>query len=147
MIQEHAMKLPNLLKANSSLITIRTSLLSLLFAIVIGGAIIAAAGYSPLETYAAMFKGSLSSRKGIVLSLTQATPLIFTGLSFAIAYRVKLVNLGAEGQLYLGAMAAAVVGYSTNSPMSVLRSLPVQQSAAWRDCSLDTLEFVLGPRK
>lgn len=111
MIQEHAMKPRNLLKANSSLITIRTSLLSLLFAIVIGGAIIAAAGYSPLETYAAMFKGSLSSRKGIVLSLTQATPLIFTGLSFAIAYRVKLVNLGAEGQLYLGAMAAAVVGY------------------------------------
>jgi len=94
-----------------SVVSIRTSILSLFFAILVGGVIIAAAGYSPIETYATMFRGSLSSKKGIILSLTQATPLIFTGLSFAIAYRVRLVNLGAEGQLYLGAMAAAIVGY------------------------------------
>lgn len=94
-----------------SAVSIRTSVLSLFFAILIGGIIIASAGYSPIETYVAMFRGSLSSKKGIILSLTQATPLIFTGLSFAIAYRVRLVNLGAEGQLYLGAMAAAIMGY------------------------------------
>ena len=92
--------------------SLRTSIVALVCAIIVGGVIIAIAGYSPIETYLAMFKGSLGSRKGIVLSLTQATPLIFTGLSFAIAYRVKLVNLGAEGQLYMGAMAAAIVGYS-----------------------------------
>lgn len=111
LLGETVMKLHKGLQFNSALMTIRTSILSLFFAIVIGGAIIAFAGYSPLETYIAMFRGSLGSKKGIILSLTQATPLIFTGLSFAIAYRVKLVNLGAEGQLYLGAMAAAIVGY------------------------------------
>ena len=100
------------IKAGNWLKTFQTSALALIFALLIGGIIIALAGYSPVETYLTMFKGSLRTKKGIVLSLTQATPLIFTGLSFAIAYRVKLVNLGAEGQLYMGAMAAAIVGYS-----------------------------------
>ena len=42
--------------------------------------------------------------------LTRATPLIFTGLAATLAFRAKLWNIGAEGQLYLGAMAAVAVG-------------------------------------
>lgn len=86
------------------------SVAALLAALIGGAVIIGAGGYSPLETYAAIFAGSLGNSKGIVLALSQATPLMFTGIAFAIAYRVKIVNLGAEGQLHAGAMASALAG-------------------------------------
>lgn len=88
----------------------RLSVAALFLALLCGAVIIGFCGFSPLETYRAIFAGSLGNQKGIVLSLSQATPLMFTGLAFAIAYRVKIVNLGEEGQLYAGAMASALAG-------------------------------------
>lgn len=87
-----------------------TSVIAFILAIVVGGLLIEAAGYSSIATYTAIFSGSLGSSKGIILSLSQATPLLLTGLSFAIAFRVRIINTGAEGQVYIGAMAAALVG-------------------------------------
>ena len=53
--------------------------------------------------------------------LTRATPLIFTGLAAALAFRARLWNIGAEGQLYLGAMAAVAVGAgAVDAPAFVL---------------------------
>lgn len=86
------------------------SVAALVAALLCGAVVIGVSGFSPLETYKAIFAGSLGNSKGIVLSLSQATPLMFTGIAFAIAYRVKIVNLGAEGQLHAGAMASALVG-------------------------------------
>ena len=58
--------------------------------------------------------------KGIALSLSQATPILFTGLAFAIAYRVRMINTGAEGQLYMGAVGSAVIGaYLVGLPQMV----------------------------
>ncbi len=67
-------------------------------------------GYSPLEIYQLIFIHTLNNKSRIFLALSQATPLIFTGMAFAIAYRVKIINLGGEGQLHIGGMAAAVIG-------------------------------------
>lgn len=86
------------------------SVAALAAALICGAVIIRVCGFSPIETYMAIFAGSLGNSKGIVLSLSQATPLMFTGIAFAIAYRVKIVNLGAEGQLHAGAMASALAG-------------------------------------
>ncbi len=58
------------------------------------------------EAIGLMFEGALGSRLAITETLTRATPLIFTGLAAAIAFRAKLWNIGAEGQLYIGALAA-----------------------------------------
>lgn len=63
-----------------------------------------------LEAYGLIFKGALGSRLAITETLARATPLIFTGLAAAVAFRAKLWNIGAEGQLYLGALTAAAVG-------------------------------------
>lgn len=98
------------LKGKDKLGNLRTSLVALFLALTVGAVVIQLSGFSPLETYAAIFKGSLGTSKGIVLSLSQATPLLLTGLSFAIAFRVRIINTGAEGQLYIGAMASAIVG-------------------------------------
>ena len=86
------------------------SIPSLLIAIVISGVIMAVCGYNPIEAFGAILAGSFGSQRAIVQTLTQATPLIFTGLAFAFAKKASLINLGAEGQLYMGALASAAVG-------------------------------------
>lgn len=96
---------------------LRNSFFALLFSLLLGMILIAASGYSPIESYKAIFVVSFTTIKGFALSLSQATPLMFTGMAFALAYRVRMINTGAEGQLYAGAIAAALVGaYVTNLP-------------------------------
>ena len=87
------------------------SCVSMIISLIIGAILLYLSGYSPMRSYATIFGYSLGSLKGFALSLSQATPLLFTGLSFAIAYKVKMINTGAEGQLYLGAITAALTGY------------------------------------
>jgi ABC-type uncharacterized transport system permease subunit len=84
--------------------------LSFLVALVLGGIIIEVVGHSAVQTYIALFKGAFSSWRNFVITLTQMTPVIFTGLSYTIANKVGLINLGMEGQLLGGAMGAALVG-------------------------------------
>jgi general nucleoside transport system permease protein len=64
-------------------------------------------GHDPLTVYRVMVRASFASRYGIADTLVSATPLILTGLAALVSFRVKLWNIGAEGQLYLGAVAAA----------------------------------------
>jgi len=87
-------------------IPIMAAVLSLLLAAIP----LAFTGASILDAYVQMVKGVFGSLFNFTEMLTRATPLIFTGLAAAIAFRAKLWNIGAEGQLYLGAMAAVWVG-------------------------------------
>lgn len=73
-------------------------------------ALIAVAGASVPRGFAVMFSGALGSGFALNEMLTRATPLILTGLAAAIAFRARLWNIGAEGQLYMGAVAATVLG-------------------------------------
>jgi general nucleoside transport system permease protein len=57
-----------------------------------------------------LLQGGFGSRFALTETLTRATPLILTGLAAAVAFRARLYNIGAEGQLYLGALAAVAVG-------------------------------------
>ena len=72
--------------------------------------LVAWAGAPIRETYALLFVGGFGSRFAWSETLTRATPLILTGLSAAVAFRARLWNIGAEGQLYAGALAAVAVG-------------------------------------
>src|SRR5512144_2537852 len=72
--------------------------------------LVAWAGAPIGQTYALMFDGGFGSRFAWSETLTRATPLMLTGLAAAIAFRARLYNIGAEGQLYLGALAAVAVG-------------------------------------
>ena len=86
-MKKHA--LSGLLKLDGPLL----SILSLLIAIVISGVIMAVCGYNPIEAFGAILAGSFGSQRAIVQTLTQATPLIFTGLAFAFAKKASLINL------------------------------------------------------
>ena len=68
------------------------------------------AGASPFKALILLIKGSVGSKFAISEALTRATPLIFTGLAAAVAFRAKLWNIGAEGQFYAGACAATWLG-------------------------------------
>jgi len=85
-------------------------LLALLLAFAVGALFIAAIGENPLEIYGLMLQGTLGSGYGIGQTLFKATPLVFTGLAVALGFRAGLFNIGVEGQLYLGAFAAAMTG-------------------------------------
>ncbi len=67
-------------------------------------------GASVMEAYGYLFKGAFGSRFAFSETLNRATPLIFTGLAAAVAFRAKFWNIGAEGQLYFGALAAVMLG-------------------------------------
>lgn len=71
---------------------------------------LALAGANPLQAYARLLAGSLGSTFALTETLARATPLILTGLAAAVAFRARLWNIGAEGQLYAGALAAVAVG-------------------------------------
>src|SRR5262245_4898482 len=68
------------------------------------------AGAPVLASFGALLEGGFGSRFAITETLTRATPLILTGLAAAVAFRARFFNIGAEGQLYLGALAAVAVG-------------------------------------
>lgn len=68
------------------------------------------AGANPLAVLGQIVTGALGSRLAVLETLNRATPLIFTGLAVAVAFRAKLWNIGAEAQLYAGAILAVVLG-------------------------------------
>lgn len=89
-------------------------LVGIISAIIIGGILMAVTGYDPFEAYKALFYGGFV--KNWHVSILNATPLIFTGLSIAFAFKAGLFNIGAEGQYYVGAMAATFLGIYLKLP-------------------------------
>jgi general nucleoside transport system permease protein len=79
-------------------------------AFLVGGVFVLAIGESPWQTYKLMIGSALWWPDGIGYTLFLATPLIFTGLAVSVAFRAGLLNIGAEGQLYVAAFSAAWVG-------------------------------------
>jgi simple sugar transport system permease protein len=86
-------------------------LIAVIAAFVIGGIVVWIIGDSPWQTYKLLIGSAFSWPDGIGYTLFNATPLIFTGLAVAVAFRCGLLNIGAEGQLYVAAFAAAWVGF------------------------------------
>lgn len=81
-----------------------------LVALLLASLPIAAAGAPVLEAYLLMARGAFGSVFAFSELLARATPLILTGLAAAVAFRARLWNIGGEGQLYAGALAAVAVG-------------------------------------
>jgi ABC-type uncharacterized transport system permease subunit len=101
-------------------------IITALFAFIVGGVVVLAAGANPIDTYKAIFEGSGlnwlfpwvtgDDRSLAALNLQQTliltTPLILTGLAVAFAFRAGLFNIGGQGQYLVGSMAAVYVGSS-----------------------------------
>ncbi len=91
-------------------------ILAVLFALIIGGIFMIMVDANPLEAYTVLFKSSFGSTKNFFETLVNATPLIFTGLSVAFAFKCGLFNIGGEGQFIAGYIAAAWLGAFFHMP-------------------------------
>jgi general nucleoside transport system permease protein len=87
-------------------------LLAVAVALGVGALFVLIAAESPAAAYSALVNGSVGSVASLAQSLTTAIPVILTGVGMGLAFRVGLFNLGGEGQMVLGALAAAVVGHA-----------------------------------
>jgi len=90
-------------------------LIAILISFVIGAVIMLATGNNPIVAFGALFRGAFGSPLAIGRTLLNATPLVFTGLAVAVAFRAGLFNIGGEGQFYIGAITAGVLGVSLGS--------------------------------
>ena len=91
-------------------------LTAFVFAGVIGGAIIAAYGESPLRVYGIVVDFSTARVQDFARVLENATPLIFSGLAVAVAFRAGMFNIGVEGQYYVGMLTATVAAVFFDLP-------------------------------
>lgn len=85
-------------------------LMAIIAALAICAVLVVWSGAPVLQAYGLLIEGAVGSRFALTETLTRATPLILTGLAAAIAFRAKLWNIGAEGQLYMGALVAVLLG-------------------------------------
>lgn len=86
--------------------------ITITLALITGGVILELSGKDALDTYRVLFEWGLGTERARANSLLAATPLIFTGLATAIAFRAGIFNVGVEGSLYMGALAAAWAGFT-----------------------------------
>jgi ABC-type uncharacterized transport system permease subunit len=94
---------------------------AILAALALAAVPISIAGAPVAQAYALMAQGAAGSVFALTETLTRATPLILTGLAAAVAFKARLYNIGAEGQLYAGALAAVAVGSGVlDAPSAIL---------------------------
>jgi ABC-type uncharacterized transport system permease subunit len=87
-------------------------LLAIVTAIIIGGIIIAVVGGNPFTAYLGLAQGAFGSAKALSETAVWSTPYIFAGLAVALAFKGGLFNIGGEGQLAVGAVVSALIGYA-----------------------------------
>lgn len=105
-------------------------LLAIAGSLAIGAVIMLLSGHNPVEGYTAMLSGALAGRNAsnLASTLARAAPIVGMGLSAAVAFRAGFFNLGGEGQLVLGGLAAALVALA--SPLPALITIPLTIAVA-----------------
>lgn len=104
-------------------------LIAILIATIAGGLLVLALGENPFEVYWILISGSVIGTPNLLVTLQMMSPLLFTGLAVAVSFRAGLWNIGAEGQMLVGALFAGIVGYAF--PMPWFLHLPISIGAAF----------------
>ena len=109
---------------------------AVVLALLVGAVMLLALRANPLEAYGAMLQGAVGSVSSLTQTLVTATPLLLVGLGITIAFRGGVINIGGEGQLIVGALAAAALALAFPAwpgvvllPLSLLAG--VAGGAAW----------------
>ncbi len=102
--------------------SISVPLVAVLLGLAIGAILLLASGANPLEAYGALLKGAFGTPVAVQRTLEKATPLIFSGLAVAFAFKAGLFNIGAQGQLLVGAVVAAFVGFSIDGLPAIIHA-------------------------
>ena len=92
------------------------ALVAVLVGFAVAAVVLAAAGYNPIGSFAALFQGALGKPKYIANVIIKATPILLTGVGVAFAFQTGLFNIGAEGQYILATILSTIVGVKLNLP-------------------------------
>ncbi|MDN4494309.1 ABC transporter permease [Ureibacillus aquaedulcis] len=101
------------------MVNILVPLISILLGLIIGAIVMAISGFNPIDGYMALWNGIFMDTYTMGETVRQITPYIFSGLAVAFAFRTGLFNIGVEGQLIMGWLAAAWVGQAFELPAVV----------------------------
>ena len=96
-------------RALSRTIDLLLPVVAVLLALLVGVFLLLALGANPYEAYYALFNGAFGNVSGITQALTKATPLLLVGIGICIAFRGGVINIGGEGQIIVGAIAATAL--------------------------------------
>lgn len=118
-----------LAKLGGTLPALTSSAAALVAALLVGAVVIVVSGEDPVLAYRALLDGAFGGVRPLSETLVAATPLIFGGLAFSLAFRAGLFNIGVEGQLILGGLGAGAVGALTLG-LPMLIHLPLALAAA-----------------
>jgi simple sugar transport system permease protein len=95
---------------------------AILLATLLGGLVLLVTGHQPVKSFERLFQSAFTAKGALSATVVSATPLAFTGLCAAVAFRMNLFNIGGEGQLYGGAITGATAGLllaHTPSPVAI----------------------------
>ncbi|XNQ61316.1 ABC transporter permease [Alkalihalobacillus sp. 1P02AB] len=104
-------------------------IISIFLGVLIGAILMLISGYNPIVAYSALLRGIFSDTYYIGETIRAMTPLILAGLAVAFAYRTGLLNIGVEGQLIVGWLAAVYVGSALDLPMIIHLPLSILAGA------------------
>ena len=103
---------------------------SIVIGLIVGAIVMLVSGYNPIEGYIALWQGIFGDLYTMGSTIRQITPYILSGLAVAFAFRTGLFNIGVEGQLLMGWLAAAWVGYAVDLPRIIHLPLALLAAAA-----------------
>ncbi len=110
-------------RRSAQLWTVLVSCIGILLAFLVGGLLVVIAGGHPVPAFRSMFSGAFGSNFSIGELLVTATPLLLIGLGLALAFRGRVYNIGAEGQLFVGALAGGTLLLEVHANAEVLIAL------------------------
>lgn len=113
---------------SNRVVNILVPVISIIIGLVVGAIVMVVSGYDPILGYTALWNGIFGDSYSIGNTIRQITPYILAGLAVAFAFRTGLFNIGVEGQLLMGWLAAAWVGYAFELPRII--HLPLALLAA-----------------
>lgn len=92
------------------------AIVAIIVGFAVAAVVLAAAGYNPIDSFAALFQGALGKPKYISNVIIKATPILLTGVGVAFAFQTGLFNIGAEGQYIFATILSTIVGVKLNLP-------------------------------
>ncbi|SES76846.1 nucleoside ABC transporter membrane protein [Oceanobacillus limi] len=111
--------------SNNKFLSLLIPVISVILGLIAGAIIMLFSGYNPIDGYLALWRGAFGDAFTIGETIRRITPLILTGLAVAFAFRTGLFNIGAEGQVIVGWLAAVWVGLAVDAPMIIHLPLAV----------------------
>ena len=115
---------------SNRVVNILVPVISIIIGLFVGAIVMLVSGYDPVEGYIALWNGIFGDVYSIGNTIRQITPYILAGLAVAFAFRTGLFNIGVEGQLLMGWLAAAWVGSAVDLPRIIHLPLALLAAAA-----------------